>query len=68
MIFLAYASVIALCLFMIFIKPIKEGAFAAAYEDAKMNGKSYGIISQFEFFDPEDEIDNTDDRGMIFFG
>lgn len=57
-----------LAFFLMLIKPIKDGAFAAAYEDAKMTGKSYGIISQFEFFDPEDQIDNTDDGGMIFFG
>lgn len=55
-------------LFLMLIKPIRDGAFAAAYEDAKMRGKSYGIISQFELFDPEDEIDNTDNGGMIFFG
>lgn len=59
---------LGLALFLMLIRPIREGAFAAAYEDAKMTGKSYGYISQFEFFDPEDQIDNTDEGGMMFFG
>ena len=67
-IILALLAFFGLELFLMLIRPIREGAFAAAYEDAKMTGKSYGYISQFEFYDPEDQIDNTDDGGMMFFG
>lgn len=66
--FLALLVALGLALFLMLIRPVREGAFAAAYEDAKMSGKNYGYISQFEFFDPEDQIDNTNDSGMMFFG
>lgn len=67
-IYQALALVFGVALFLMLIKPIRDGAFAAAYEDAKISGKNYGYISQFEFYDPEDQIDNTDDSGMMFFG
>ena len=50
------------------LKPLHDAAFAMAYEDAKMTGKSYGYISHFELYDPEDEIDNGEYDGIKVFG
>ncbi|SMC35584.1 Uncharacterized membrane protein [Oscillospiraceae bacterium] len=50
------------------LKPLHDAAYAMAYEDAKITGKSYGYISHFELYDPEDEIDNGEYDGIKVFG
>lgn len=51
-----------------FVRPFNDAAIACAFEDAKLTAKNMGYISAFEFYDPEDQIDNFDDSGMKTFG
>lgn len=50
------------------MRPIIDSAIGCAYEDAKYSARNMGIISPYEFYNPEDQIDNFDDGGMKIYG
>ena len=50
------------------INPFRKAAMTALYEDAKGVAKSYGIVGQFELFDPDDYANDNPTQGMTFYG